>query len=68
MREAWVQELKDKSIVKVVHIQSEDNKADVLTKCLPNYKFQKHLKNISYNQFHKQTVAFINSLQIAETS
>ena len=68
MRAEWVKELRDKQLVKVVHINTEKNKADLLTKCLPNYKFQKQLKAISHNQFHKDTIAFINYLKATEHS
>ena len=63
MREDWVQELRDQNLVKVVHVKSEDNKADLLTKCLANYKFQKQLKNINGNQYGKAVAKFVYSLQ-----
>ena len=46
MREAWVQELRDKKLVRADKVESENNLADGLTKGLPNYKFQKWLRGV----------------------
>jgi len=40
MRAAWVRELRDQNLVTLKKVKSENNLADILTKCLPNYKFQ----------------------------
>ena len=47
MREAWVQELRDVSLVNVQKVVSENNLADGLTKGMPNYKFQQWLSGVS---------------------
>ena len=49
LREAWVQELRDQDKVKTVKVESARNKADILTKCFPTYKF-KALMNLLHGQ------------------
>ena len=50
LRWAWVRELKDKKRIKTKLVPSEKNKADVLTKTMPAYKFKQALKLINGNQ------------------
>ena len=40
MRDAWVQELRNLAKVKVQWVPGHHNKADMLTKCLPNWLYQ----------------------------
>ena len=44
MREAWVRELRDEKDIEIVHVPASGQKADILTKGLPNYKFRLGLK------------------------
>jgi len=39
MREAWVQEVRDDTVVKIEQIHTSINLADLFTKCLPRLKF-----------------------------
>ena len=39
MRWAWVKELRNKKKIKVLKVDTESNKADIFTKCLPAGKF-----------------------------
>ena len=41
MREGWVKELRDKEEVRTRKVNTDDNKADILTKCFPTYKFKR---------------------------
>ena len=50
MRAAWVRELRDQNLVTLKKVKSENNLADILTKCLPNYKFQLLLRQIRRDQ------------------
>ena len=50
MRENWVQELRDDSKVKTVHVPGTQNTANILTKCMPNWKFRKELSLINGKQ------------------
>jgi hypothetical protein len=50
MRAAWVRELRDQNLVTLKKVTSENNLADILTKCLPNYKFQLLLRKIRRDQ------------------
>ena len=45
-RWAWVTELRDQSKVAVQWVPGESNKADLLTKCFPNWLFQRRLRLI----------------------
>ena len=49
MRLAWVKELRDKPKIKVKWIAGDRNKADLLTKCFPNWIFQQRLKLVQKN-------------------
>ena len=46
MRDAWVQELRDKKVARTAKVVSASNLADGLTKGLPNYKFQQWLRAV----------------------
>ena len=48
MAETWVQELKDKSKASSVHVRSEMNKADILTKCMDRKTFSDRLGLVSH--------------------
>ena len=47
MREAWVKELRDLAQVMVKWVPQHTNKADLLTKCFPNWIYQARKKLIS---------------------
>ena len=47
MREQWVRELKDLAKVRVKWVSDEQNKADLLTKCFPNWLFQRRLQLVA---------------------
>ena len=47
MRAAWVQELRDLATVSVKWIPAHKNKADILTKCFPNWVYQDRKKLIT---------------------
>ena len=47
MRDAWVQELRDLAKVKVKWVPGHLNKADLLTKCFPNWLFQNRLQLVT---------------------
>ncbi len=40
-RDAWVRELKDDNILSVSYVPSECNYADILSKCISGYKFNR---------------------------
>ena len=40
MRDAWVQELRNLAKVRAQCVSAHRNKADMLTKCLPNWLYQ----------------------------
>ena len=64
LRDAWVKELRDKTKISVSHVDTESNMADILTKCMPNYKFQKQLKLIGGSQMGKHMAAFMRRIEI----
>jgi len=45
-REGWVRELKDDKLVTVQYVPSNCNYADILSKCIPGYKFNIMFKMI----------------------
>ena len=47
MREKWVQELRDLKSVMVQWIPAHLNKADIMTKCFPNWIYQNRKKLIT---------------------
>ena len=44
LRWGWVSELRDKAKIEVRWVPGEANKADILTKCFPNWLFQRRLR------------------------
>lgn len=50
MREDWVQELRDANKISVLKVKGTQNPANILTKCMPNWKFQKELNLITGQQ------------------
>jgi hypothetical protein len=46
MREAWVQEMRDQSVVQTEHVPGNENLADVFTKCLMGPKFNAIVEKI----------------------
>ena len=50
--------------ISVSHVDTESNMADILTKCMPNYKFQKQLKLIGGSQMGKHMAAFMRRIEI----
>jgi len=63
LREAWVQELRDKKKIKVEHVKGCENPADILTKCLPNYKFRQGLKLLWGDQETRNVAMFLREMQ-----
>ena len=66
MRLQWIREIKDQAgtgQIKIVHVSSKFNKADILTKCMPAWKFNSLLSYINENQRDKQYVQFIRQLE-----
>ena len=47
MREKWVQELRDLKSVMVKWVPAHLNKADIMTKCFPNWIYQNRKKLIT---------------------
>ena len=47
MREKWVQELRDLKSVMVKWVPGHLNKADIMTKCFPNWIYQNRKKLIT---------------------
>ena len=39
MREDWIQELRDQTVITTTHVSGQHNKADVLTKCMSSGAF-----------------------------
>ena len=54
-----MRELKDLGKIRTVHISGHYNKADLLTKCLPNYVYQKKLKQLAGDQFSQTMAKFV---------
>ena len=60
MRAAWVTELREKGAIITEKVATEDNFADLLTKCFPSYKFKKLLRKIQgRSQETERVQAFI---------
>ena len=58
MREQWVQELRDLAKVKVRWVPGWSNKADLLTKCFPNWEYQRRLKLVAGSNVARLARAF----------
>ena len=52
-RENWVSELRDEGMVEVVKVNSSQNWADILTKCLRGSEFKRQLKMIQGELFQR---------------
>ena len=68
MRWAWVQELRDRSKIRVRKVETNLNKADLLTKCMPAYKFHSRMKTIRGDQESRLIANFVDkivALQVA---
>jgi hypothetical protein len=61
LRWAWVCELRDLNKVRVIKVNTMYNKADVLTKCMPAYKFRMCMRNIQGDQ---ESRAVANLVQV----
>ena len=61
MRDAWVKELREAKQIEVVHVPAAKQKADVLTKGLPNYKFRLGL-NLTRGTRHRRHMAAVANL------
>ena len=53
IRENWVSELRDEGMVEVVKVNSSQNWADILTKCLRGSEFKRQLKMIQGELFQR---------------
>ena len=59
LREAWVKELRDRGVIVTSKIHTDQQLADCMTKCLPNYKFRRALRLIYGDQETKKTATFL---------
>jgi hypothetical protein len=57
LRKQWVQELRDLNKIATAKIHTDENLADIFTKCLPGYKFQEKLNQIELKQLQREIVA-----------
>ena len=62
MRWAWVQELRDRRKIRVKKVDTDLNKADVLTKCMPAYKFHSSMKAIRGDQESRLIANFVDKI------
>ena len=46
LREDWVAEVRDQKIVQMSWIHGEKNRSDIMTKCMPTWKFRRMFKLI----------------------
>ena len=46
LREDWVAEIRDQKVVSMAKVPGEKNLADLMTKCMPTWKFQRMFKTI----------------------
>ena len=46
MREAWIEEMRDNSVVRTEHVPGGENLADILTKCFKGPKFSQIFERI----------------------
>ena len=60
MRDAWVWELRDDKGVDVKYVPAAGQKADVLTKGLPNYKFRLGVKLLRGSAHEKHMREVVN--------
>ena len=63
MRWAWIQELRDKNKIKVAKVATDDNKADLLTKCMPAYKFYMKMRALRGDQEQRQITQFVQEMR-----
>ena len=68
MRWAWVQELRDKSTIKVKNVDTDLNKADVLTKCMPAYKLHSRMKTIRGDQESRLIANFVDEIMALQVA
>ena len=59
MRWAWVEELRRNGKVSTMKVAADKNKADMLTKSLPAYKFRAAMKDIQGDQRSRHITAFM---------
>ena len=62
LRWAWVQELRDKNKIGVEKVDTEMNKADILTKCMPAYKFSMRLRTLRRDQESRHVANLVQVL------
>ena len=62
LRWAWVCELRDQNKVRVTKVSSENNKADVLTKCMPAYKYRMCLRKLKGDQESRAVASLVQVL------
>ena len=66
MRLQWVQDIRKQvgtGQVQVKYVHTKDNMADVLTKCLPAWKFNNTLDKIQNSQRDKHYVQFLKEME-----
>ena len=66
MRLQWIREIKQQTgtgQLQIVHVSSKFNKADILTKCMPAWKFNSILSYINGNQKDRQYAQFISEME-----
>ena len=67
MRWAWVKELRNKKKIKVLKVDTESNKADIFTKCLPAYKFHMRMRAIRGDQEKRCMANFVQDIVAMQT-
>ena len=66
MRLQWIREIKQQAgtgQLKITHVSSKFNKAGILTKCIPAWKFSSILSYINGNQRDRQYAQFISEME-----
>jgi len=64
LRWAWVQELRDKKKIGVQKVGTDLNKADILTKCMPAYKYSMRLRTLRRDQESRHVANLVQVLSI----
>lgn len=62
LRWAWVQELRDKKKIGVQKVGTDLNKADILTKCMPAYKYSMRLRTLRRDQESRHVANLVQVL------
>ena len=62
LRWAWVCELRNQEKVRVTKVNTAYNKADILTKCMPAYKFRMCMRTIQGDQESRNVASLVQVL------